>query len=136
MRTIISLVAISLLLLALVSCKNPSPTLVATPSVKHYQAPDVPVPANFVLSQEDSYAYLSASVRTTGLVYIGSARTDDLTDFYHRQMPQFKWMEKRVEGGTGPNTKIEFQKDREKCEIFIEQKQSETHLLIKIGFNQ
>ena len=125
-----------MLCLALASCKNVNPTLTETPSVKFYQAPDVPVPANFALSQNDSYAYISASVRTTGLVYIGSARTDDVTEFYHHQMPQFKWMEKRVEGGTGPNTKMEFQKDREKCEIFIEQKQSENHLLIKIGFNQ
>lgn len=109
--------------------------LVELPSVKHYQAPDVPVPANFIHRPQDSYAYLTGNVRTSAIKYIGSARTDDLLEFYRRQMGLFGWMEKMTMGVDSKKA-IAFQKERERCEIVIEQKPSETHLLIKIGFNK
>lgn len=108
--------------------------LTETPSIKEYQASDVPVPANFIHRPHDSYAYITGSVRTTAIKYIGSARTDDLLDFYRKQMSQFGWMEKMTLG-VGSKKAIAFQKQNEKCEIEIEQEPSETLLLIKIGYN-
>ena len=109
--------------------------LVETPSIKHYQAPDVPVPANFVHCPQDSFVYISGSVRTCGIKYVGSARTDDLMEFYRRQMSQFGWMEKMTIGIDSKKA-IAFKKDNEKCEIEIEQKPSETLLVVKIRFNE
>lgn len=134
-----SILVIGLLVLVLTSCKSMTAggakkPLVETPSIQHYQAPDVPVPANFFHSQKESYAYISNKVRTTSIKYIGSARTDDLLEFYRRQMPNFGWMEKMSEGVEN-KTEIVFQKEREKCRIVIEQKPTETILDIKIGFN-
>lgn len=114
--------------------KTGSKRLVETPSIKQYQAPDVPVPANFVHRPQDSYAYITGRVRTTAIRYIGSARTDDLLEFYRKQMSQFGWMEKMTLGVDSKRA-IAFQKQNEKCEIYIEQKSSETFLLIKIGYN-
>jgi hypothetical protein len=108
--------------------------LVETPSVKEYQAPDVPVPANFIHRPQDSYAYITGNVRTIAIRYIGSARTDDLLEFYRKQMSQFGWMEKMTLGVDSKKA-IAFQKQNEKCEIEIEQKPSETFLLVKIGYN-
>lgn len=114
--------------------KTSEKNLVETPSIKQYQASDVPVPANFVHQQQDSYAYITGNVRTIAVKYIGSARTDDLLDFYRKQMSQFGWMEKMTIGVDSKKV-IAFQKQYEKCEIEIEQGPSETLLLIKIGYN-
>jgi len=114
--------------------KTSEKNLVETPSIKQYQAPDVPVPANFVHRSQDSYAYITGKVRTIAVKYIGSARTDDLLDFYRKQMSQFGWMEKMTIGVDSKKA-IAFQKQNEKCEIEIEQGPSETLLLIKIGYN-
>jgi hypothetical protein len=124
--------------LMVVSCRITDPTgtrrLIETPSIKQYQAPDVPVPANFMHRPHDSYAYITGNVRTVSSRYIGSARTDELMDFYRKQMSQFGWIEKMTLGVDSKKA-IAFQKQNEKCEIEIEQKSSETLLLVKIGFN-
>ena len=109
--------------------------IIATPSVKNYQAPDVPVPANFDYRPDNSWAYVTGSVRTTSIKYIGSARTEDLLEFYRKQMPQSGWMEK-MDLGDSSKKAIGFQKNYEKCKITIEQKPSETHLTIELGYGQ
>ncbi|MDI6787598.1 MAG: hypothetical protein QME51_04435 [Planctomycetota bacterium] len=112
----------------------PPKKLVETSSIKNYQAPDVPVPANFELQTSKSYAYITSIVRTVGLNYIGSARTEDLLDFYRRQMPQSDWRE-RMTLSIDSKQAIAFQKNYERCEIIITQKSSgETYLLIKIDY--
>jgi len=133
MKKLLLVLAICFLTVALASCKTKPGITTETPSVKMYQAPDVPVPANFMHDQKNSSAYVSATVRTTSIKYVGSARTDELIEFYRRQMPAFGWMEASALGVENKQT-IVFQKNREKCEILIEQKPSETHLYIKIGF--
>ena len=126
----LSLMTFSCRLMDSINKANPK-NLVETPSIKDYQAPDVPVPANFVHNQNESYAYVTGNARTISMKYIGSARTDDLSDFYRKQMSQFGWIERIAYG----KNIIVFQKQSEKCEIVIEQKPSETILLIKIGYN-
>jgi len=112
--------------------------LIDTPSVKNYQASDVPVPANFDYRSDKSWAYVTGSVRTTSIKYIGSARTEDLLEFYRKQMAKFEWMENRSYNPDPKesNTKIGFQKNYEQCRIIIDQKPSETHLTIELGYGK
>ena len=77
---------------------KPIKGIIDTPSAKNYQASDVPVPANFDYRPDKSWAYVTGSVRTTSIKYIGSARTEDLLEFYRKQMPQSGWMEKMTLG--------------------------------------
>ncbi|MBI5779145.1 MAG: hypothetical protein HZA49_06780 [Planctomycetes bacterium] len=132
-----------LLVMGISSCrilgnKSSKTTKVTTPSVKNYQAPDVPVPANFEHRPDKSWAYVTGSVRTTSIKYIGSARTEDLMEFYSKQMTKFNWMENR---SYNPNPKessltIGFLKNHEQCLININQKGSETHLTIELGYGK
>jgi hypothetical protein len=110
--------------------------LVEIPNVKHYQASDIPVPANFAHQPDKSYTFITGSVRTTAAKYVGSARVDELLEFYRKQMPQFGWVEKMMLSVDSKKA-LSFQKEKEKCEIIIEHPEGmkgETHLLIKIGF--
>lgn len=114
---------------------KPIKGIIDTPSVKNYQAPDVPVPANFDYRPDKSWAYITGSVRTTSIKYIGSARTEDLLEFYRKQMPQSGWMEKMTLGVDSKKA-VGFQKNYEQCRIIIDQKPSETHLTIELGYGQ
>ena len=109
--------------------------IIETPSVRNYQASDVPVPANFDYRPDNSWAYVTGSVRTTSIKYIGSARTEDLLEFYRKQMPQSSWMEKMTLGVDSKKA-VGFQKNYEQCKITIDQKPSETHLTIELGYGQ
>lgn len=137
----------SLLVMGISSCrllsKKPSQSnagktikgIIDTPSVKNYQAPDVPVPANFDYRPDKSWAYVTGSVRTTSIKYIGSARTEDLLEFYRKQMPQSGWMEK-MDLDVDSKKAVGFQKNYEKCKIIINQLSSETHLTIELGYGK
>ena len=130
---ILTVLVLGVMMLAMVSCAG-SGKLAETMSVRHYQAPDVPVPANFTLSHKDSYAYVTNNIRTTSIKYEGSDRTDNLVEFYRHQMPTFGWMEKMTQPAEHMQT-ITFVKGKEKCDIVIEQLPTETDILIKIGYN-
>lgn len=109
--------------------------LIETPVAKNYQAPDVPVPANFEYRADKSWAYVTGSVRTTSIKYLGSARTEDLLEFYRKQMPQSGWMEKMTLGVDSKKA-VGFQKNYEQCRIIIDQKGSETHLTVELGYGK
>jgi len=126
----------------LLSKKTSQPTaakpikgIIETPAVRNYQAPDVPVPANFDYQPDKSWAYVTGSVRTTSIKYLGSARTEDLLEFYRKQMIQFGWMEKMTLGIDSKKA-IGFQKNYEQCKITIDQKSSDTHLTIELGYGK
>ena len=114
---------------------KPIKGIIDTPSVKNYQAPDVPVPANFDYRPDKSWAYVTGSVRTTSIKYIGSARTEDLLEFYRKQMPQSGWMEKMTLGDK-KEIAVGFQKNYEQCKITINQAPSETHLTVELGYGK
>jgi len=118
-----------------ITAGQPIKGLIETPSVKNYQAPDVPVPANFEHRPDKSWAYVTGSVRTTSIKYIGSARTEDLLEFYRKQMPQSSWMEKMTLGVDSKKA-VGFQKNYEQCRIIIDQKGSETHLTIELCYGK
>ena len=137
----------SLLVMGISSCRllsnkssqpnaaQPIKGIIDTPSVKNYQAPDVPVPANFDYRADKSWAYVTGSVRTVSIKYIGSARTEDLLEFYRKQMPQSGWMEKMTLGVDSKKA-VGFQKNYEQCRIIIDQKPSETHLTVELGYGK
>lgn len=117
------------------SAGQPVKGIIETPAIKNYQAPDVPVPANFEYQADKSWAYVTGVVRTTSIKYLGSARTEDLLEFYRKQMPQFGWMEKMTLGVDSKKA-IGFQKNFEQCKITIDQKSSDTHLIIELGYKE
>jgi hypothetical protein len=117
------------------AAKQPIKGIIETPAIKNYQAPDVPVPANFEYQADKSWAYVTGVVRTTAINYLGSARTEDLLEFYRKQMPQSGWIE-RMTLGIDSKKAIGFQKNFERCKITIEQKSANTILVIELGYNE
>ncbi|MFH1227705.1 MAG: hypothetical protein V1701_07360 [Planctomycetota bacterium] len=105
--------------------------LVESPSIKSYQAPDVPVPSDFSHVAGESLTFINGTVRTSYLKYVGSARTDDIVEFYIAQMQSNGWT--FAQGDNGGMLML-FQKNKELCKIEILQLISETQLIIRIGY--
>ncbi|MFA5793531.1 MAG: hypothetical protein WC980_00475 [Candidatus Brocadiia bacterium] len=104
--------------------------LVQSPAIKSYQAPDVPVPSNFIHMPEESLTFINGTVRTSYLKYVGSARTNDVINFYASQMETNGWT--RIQ--TGNRESMVYQKKKEICKIEIVQLISETQLIVRIGY--
>lgn len=109
---------------------KPTRDLAESPSLKNYQPEDVPIPANFRRMPNESFAYVTGTVRTVYMKYAGSARTDDVMNFYRFQMETNGWNEVQI----GKREIILFKKGKELCQVEIAQLLSETRLLIRIGY--
>jgi hypothetical protein len=104
--------------------------LVESPSLKNYQPEDVPILANFSRLPNESFAYVTGTVRTVYMKYVGSARTDDVVNFYRSQMETNGWNEVQA----GKRDAVLFKKGKELCMVEIIQLLSETNLIIRIGY--
>ncbi|MBI4712216.1 MAG: hypothetical protein HY762_02760 [Planctomycetes bacterium] len=109
--------------------------LVSGPNLaSRYQPPDVPVLANFAYMPQNSVVYINGNVRTAIIKYVGSARTEDIINFYKIQLPKNGWMEQI---SSASKQVMLFRKGREKCQIDINQSASgglETYLTVKICY--
>ena len=110
-----------------------APALPESPSLSQMQFEDIPVPLNFKHLPDESMVYLNGYVRTAEIKYLGSARVDDLINFYQKQMPLYGWnyqMTLSVDRKKG----LAFERRKEQCKVIIEQKGRETYLTIEIHY--
>ena len=112
-----------------------APSLPEGPSLSTMQFDDIPIPLNFKHQPKESTVYIHGNLRTANISYLGSARVEDVMDFYIKQMPQQQWIFK-TSLAMGAKKKLLFEKGSERCEITIENKGGNSYLTVAINHKQ
>jgi hypothetical protein len=108
------------------------PSLPEGPSLSNVQFDDIPVPLNFKHLPKESAVYVHSDIRTASLRYLGSARIEDIENFYLKQMPYQKW-EFKTSLALEQKKKLLFEKGSERCEVIVENKGTDSYLDIMIN---
>lgn len=111
---------------------NILPALPEGHSLSHLQFDDIPVPRDFKHQPKESVVYMHGGLRTAHIKYSGSARVENVVDFYLKQMPQQKWIFK-TSLELDKKKKLLFEKGSERCEVIIENKGRDSYLDIMIN---
>ena len=93
--------------------------------------PDLPLPANFIFTPEESYAFQSVGFRAGLLTYKGKASGDQAVVFFKEQMPLYNWqLVNIVEHG---RRMLSFEKEQETCVITIDEQGNRSDVTISIA---
>lgn len=92
---------------------------------------DIPVPAGFKLSPQNSYSFESSGVRVGVLKYQGRANIDQVINFYKEQMPMYSWdLLNVVEYG---DRMMNFERENETCIISLLSKGNNITITLSLG---
>jgi len=105
-------------------------TMQITPALLQ-KFPDIPIPSNFHLQSDKSYAFMNADIRVGLLRYSGKAYGDDIVNFYKEQMPLYNWSLLNVVE-YGPKV-LNFEKGAETCSILVESKGKRSFIIISVN---
>lgn len=100
--------------------------------VQHRLLQNIPVPVGFHLNRDRSTARASGQIRFASCEFDGHSSADQVAAFYTRHMPSAKFVLKKESLEAG-ESRLEFQSDREECEVRIRETSNGTKLVINLG---
>lgn len=132
-----NLISLSLCSLVLSACvtippksSDPTQTPMLEPAAL-LKFSDIPVPANFALSPEESYSFQSAGFRAGLLKYKGKASGEQAVVFFKEQMPLYNWH--LINIVEHDRRMLSFEKDQETCIITIDEKGQKALITVSIA---
>ncbi len=94
---------------------------------------DLPVPPNFVLQPEESFAFEHGSFRNARQVYKGAVHMDIVTKFFETQMPVLGWTP-ISSFGAGYRKTWRFDKAHDACTIEARYVEDYTVLTVRVSY--
>jgi hypothetical protein len=92
---------------------------------------DIPVPAVFKFTPDESYAFQAAGFRAALLKYNGKATGEQAVVFFKEQMPLYNWrLLNIVEHG---RRMLSFEKEDETCIITIDEKGNRSGITVSVA---